>query len=263
MKAKYINKYKDYFRIYLYSIFTIIFSYMNFTEEAMQHNLSDKFDNSSCLCPQIVESENKDTWEYFEDRRTDSTSSPILNKWVEKIVSSSIVENSVASSQVVKQTNLISKWALYYHLPNDKNWTLSSYKIILDNISTVEQLIAVNEGLTDNIVKHCMLFVMKVGITPMWEDKKNRNGGCFSYKVVNKSIPMVWHELMYLLCGNSLTINKKHMDFVNGITISPKRGFCIVKIWLSECSLQDPSIIVPIPLLSKMGCLFKGHTPEF
>jgi hypothetical protein len=53
------------------------------------------------------------------------------------------------------------------------------------------------------------------------------------------------------------------MNFVNGITISPKRGFCIVKIWLYDCSLQDPSIIVPIPLLSKMGCLFKSHTPEF
>lgn len=235
------------------------------TDEMRQYNNSDNFDVSTGLCPQRVEYENNDSWEYFENKRSDNTSSPILKKCIEKIVPSSIVENVIATSQsvVVKQNYLISKWALYYHLPNDKNWTLASYKLILDNINTVEQLIAVNEGLTDNIVKHCMLFVMKCGITPMWEDKKNRNGGCFSYKVVNKSVPMVWRELMYLLCGNSLTINKKHMDFVNGITISPKRGFCIVKIWLIDCSLQDPSIIYPIPLLSKLGCLFKAHTPEF
>ena len=52
---------------------------MNITE-ARQYIFSDKVDNSSCLCPQRVENENKDAWEYFEKKRTDNTSSPILNK---------------------------------------------------------------------------------------------------------------------------------------------------------------------------------------
>ena len=161
------------------------------------------------------------------------------------------------------QRELIGKWNLYYHLPHDKNWELSSYKPIMESINSVESLIAINEGLPENIVKHCMLFVMRDGITPMWEDPKNRNGGCFSFKVANKLVPAVWKTLFYALCGETLTVNREHSRLLNGITISPKKNFCIVKIWLENCSLQDPNIIIPIPNLSKQGCLFKKHEPEF
>jgi Eukaryotic initiation factor 4E len=158
---------------------------------------------------------------------------------------------------------LIHRWNYYYHLPNDKNWNLDSYKIIMANISTVQQLIAMNESLTDNIIKNCMLFVMRAGITPMWEDPQNRQGGCFSYKVTNKTVISVWRRLTYLLCGYSLTTDPAHMDWVNGITISPKRGFCIIKIWMRNCNLQDPAVIVNVEQLMRNGCLFKSHTPEF
>jgi hypothetical protein len=158
---------------------------------------------------------------------------------------------------------LIGKWNLYYHLPHDKNWDISSYKPIMKNIDTAEQLISINEHLSENIIKHCMLFVMRDGITPMWEDKKNRNGGAFSFKVANKLVPLVWKTLFYSLCGETLCVDKKLSPLFNGITISPKKNFCIVKIWLENCTLQDPSILIQIPNLSKQGCLFKKHEPEF
>jgi hypothetical protein len=160
-------------------------------------------------------------------------------------------------------TPLYLGWNYYYHLPNDKNWNVDSYKIIMSNIRTLEELIGMNELMTDNIIKNCMLFVMRVGVTPMWEDVQNRQGGCFSYKVTNKSVTQVWRKLMYLLCGYTLTIDPTHMDLVNGITISPKRGFCIVKIWMRDCSLQDPAVITNIDQLLRNGCLFKAHSPEF
>lgn len=160
---------------------------------------------------------------------------------------------------------LIGKWNLYYHLPHDKNWDLSSYKLIIGNIVTAEQLIAMNEGLSDNIIKHCMLFVMRTGITPMWEDPKNRNGGCFSFKVINKQVSSVWKSLFYALCGETLFVNDSNLDtsIINGITISPKKNFCIIKIWLKDCSVQDPNMLISIVGLSKQGCLFKKHAPEF
>lgn len=158
---------------------------------------------------------------------------------------------------------LSHKWNYYYHYPNDKNWNLDSYKIIMGPIESLEALIGINESVTDNIIKNCMLFVMRSHISPMWEDPLNRQGGCFSYKVSNKAVTVVWRKLMYLLCGYSLTVDPKHMEWVNGITISPKRGFCIVKIWLCNCTLQDPAIIVNIEQLVRTGCLFKAHSPEF
>ena len=108
-----------------------------------------------------------------------------------------------------------------------------------------------------------MLFVMRSGITPMWEDVRNRNGGCFSFKVINKQVHEVWKTLFYALCGESLCIDTENSEYLNGITISPKKSFCIVKVWLKDYSLQDPSILTPITNLSKQGCLFKKHAPEF
>ena len=108
-----------------------------------------------------------------------------------------------------------------------------------------------------------MLFVMREGITPIWEDPKNRIGGCFSYKVANKQVYDVWTQLFYALCGETLTTDGSLSKHINGITISPKKNFCIIKIWLDTAQYQDANIIVSIPNLLKQGCLFKKHEPEF
>jgi hypothetical protein len=161
------------------------------------------------------------------------------------------------------QHNLHGKWDLYYHLPHDKKWDLDSYTIVMNSIDTAEKVILLNETFAENVVKNCMLFVMRSGITPMWEDPKNRNGGCFSYKVANKQVHEVWKTLFYLLCGETLCVDSIHSKHINGITISPKKNFCIIKIWLDTSLFQDPNMIVEIPNLTKQGCLFKEHSPEF
>ena len=156
---------------------------------------------------------------------------------------------------------LDGKWDLYYHLPHDKSWDLSSYKTIANNIDTVEKAVGVNEHLTEHIVKYSMLFAMRSGITPMWEDPKNRSGGCFSFKVLNKQVFEVWKALFYAMCGETLC--SSHAN-VNGITISPKRNFCIIKIWMTNCEHQNPSVVTTdVNGLIPQGCLFKKHTPEF
>jgi hypothetical protein len=158
---------------------------------------------------------------------------------------------------------LLGKWDLYYHLPHDSKWDLSSYTIILGDIDYAEKVIAINEIIPESLIKSCMFFLMRNGITPMWEDPKNRLGGCFSYKVVNKQVCEVWRTLFYLVCGESLTTKKSHFKHINGITISPKKNFCIIKIWLDTIEYQDPNFIVQIPNLPVQGSLFKKHAPEF
>ena len=128
-----------------------------------------------------------------------------------------VTEEVVPTSQ---ETSILhGKWDLYFHLPNDKDWKLSSYKIIHKDISNVDDLINTNEYLSEKIVKYCMLFVMRSGITPMWEDPQNRKGGCFSYKILNKNVKDVWKNLTFALVGESL-IEGDLSSIVNGITIS-------------------------------------------
>lgn len=158
---------------------------------------------------------------------------------------------------------LFDKWCVYYHLPQDKTWDISSYVCIARNLDSVESAIAVMRAVQDSTIVHCMLFVMRSGIAPQWEHAKNRTGGAFSFKVANKFAPAVWRELYYALCGETLTLDYAHSRMVNGITISPKKNFVIIKVWMSSCELQDPAILIPIMNLSKQGALFKSHAPEF
>ena len=161
------------------------------------------------------------------------------------------------------QHKLSNKWDLYYHLPNDTNWKLSSYKTIMKDINSVEEVLALNEKINDQVVKYSMLFLMRSGISPLWEDPRNRNGGCFSFKVINKQVNEIWKNLFYSICGESLCVNNDNSKYVNGITISPKKHFCIVKIWFANCDFQNPNILIDIDNLQKQGCLFKKHEPEF
>ena len=123
-----------------------------------------------------------------------------------------------------------SDWVLWAHLPHDTNWGEDSYKKIY-TIQSLEAAITLVHTLPEKLIKNCMLFIMRDGIKPMWEDKQNRGGGCFSYKVNNKQIIQTWTNLVYKLVCENLMSTPKYTTNVNGITISPKRNFCIVKLW--------------------------------
>lgn len=158
---------------------------------------------------------------------------------------------------------LSDKWCLWAHLPHDTDWSINSYKKIY-TVTTVEETIAVTETLPDILVKNCMMFLMRDGIKPIWEDPKNRNGGCFSYKVSNKNVYEVWKELSYMLVGDTISKEKSFVTCVTGITISPKKNFCIIKIWMTNCANQNPAIVTTdIKGITPVGCLFKKHTPEY
>ena len=166
-------------------------------------------------------------------------------------------------SEIPQLHKLKYKWNLWAHLPQDPDWTIKSYKKIFQ-FKNVEEAVAITESLPPDLVKNCMLFIMKDGITPMWEDTKNRNGGCFSYKVSNKNVFEVWRDLTYVLIGETISVNSTFVNSVTGITISPKKNFCIVKIWMTNCEHQNPQIVTgDIRNLTPQGCLFKKHTPEF
>ena len=167
-----------------------------------------------------------------------------------------------SSSELESQHLLSDKWVLWAHLPHDTDWTLKSYINIVE-FNTVEQVIAVINTIPHTMIKNCMLFVMKKGINPTWEDPKNCKGGCFSFKIMNKQVCQVWNDLLKVVTGNTISNDKTFVKNINGITISPKKAFCIMKIWMSGTDKQNPKVIVPINGLNSHGCLFKKHNPEY
>ena len=170
---------------------------------------------------------------------------------------------NIATISMESFHKLSDNWTLWAHLPHNTDWSIKSY-IPISTFTNVEETIAVTETLPAVLVENCMLFMMREGIKPTWEDPKNRNGGCFSYKVSNKNVYKVWKELTYVIVGLTISKNMNFVNCVTGITISPKKNFCIIKIWMTDCNNQNPGIVTnDIKGISPQGCLFKKHTPEY
>jgi hypothetical protein len=159
-----------------------------------------------------------------------------------------------------KKHTLYDKWVLWAHLPHNTDWSLKSY-IKIYEISSAEEVIALNNSIPDQMIKNCMLFLMRKGILPQWEDPKNRDGGCFSFKINNKQIAEVWRKMSKVLTGETLSPNAELLQTITGITVSPKKSFCILKIWTSTLEFQNIKDINDIDGVSFQGCLFKKHKP--
>ena len=159
--------------------------------------------------------------------------------------------------------NILSHtWNFYLHLHDTREWDLASYKNIM-RFNSVESTILLNDEIHYDLIKKSMMFLMKENIKPMWEDDHNKEGGCFSFKVINKDIEQVWKHVYFSVIGGSITKKKKDYEKINGITLSPKKKFCILKVWMKDCTLKDPTIFINIPNLLCEGCLFKKHNPQY
>jgi hypothetical protein len=105
-----------------------------------------------------------------------------------------------------------------------------------------------------------MLFLMRDGITPMWEDPKNKDGCCFKYRIINKHVPQTLKHMIYTLVGETLSSNKLFLQNVTGITISPKKKFCILKVWTSNCDFQNSDVInIDNNILNTNKAIFEIH----
>ena len=167
---------------------------------------------------------------------------------------------------------LSDKWSLYAHLPHDTDWSINSYKQILE-FSHLEEGITLFEAIPEKMTQNCMLFLMKNNIKPTWEDPENRNGGSYSFKVAIQNVHRCWRNLCYLIMGQSITNDKEFYDNINGVTISPKRNFCIIKIWTrnSDYKMTDHNgnlylttkitALHDLPDLDVEGAQFKKHNP--
>jgi hypothetical protein len=128
---------------------------------------------------------------------------------------------------------LENAWTLWLHMIYDVDWTINSYKKVY-TFDTLENGIKVAENMDKEIVERCMLFLMKKNIKPIWEDPNNCNGGCFSYKISTEIINEVWKKLLYRLIGNTIVEDETLINCITGISISPKKNYCIIKIWVSS-----------------------------
>lgn len=148
-------------------------------------------------------------------------------------------------NEVVNEVNVLDEvflnetWNIYFHDPYDTNWTTTSYNFI-GQITSINDFWMHHNKLHDHI--HLgMFFIMREYVFPMWDAQENIDGGCLSIKVLKDNMADFWRDLTIKVLGENLIKPEyiKHWNLLNGISTSPKKHFCIIKIWLKDNTLNS------------------------
>jgi hypothetical protein len=134
---------------------------------------------------------------------------------------------------------LNDSWTLQFHDPWSADWTFESYDRLGDMCS-IEELCMIEKKILP-CLHQGIWFLFREHIFPAWDDKANLEGGCMSMKILKQDAQKFWTNLCYKMLGESLLVEKvaHKWSCVNGISISPKKHFCILKIWLGSDEIGD------------------------
>jgi hypothetical protein len=150
-------------------------------------------------------------------------------------------------------------WNLYFHDPDNSNWDMDSYQL-LATISSVHDWIKVFASFQD-VWNKGMFFLMREYIQPIWEDEHNKQGGCISFKIWKNEVADYWFELSGKVLGEKIFKEGHQLEWqkISGISISPKRSYCIARIWLYNETIKDTNLYnIQLPNYSKV--MYKSHT---
>ena len=154
--------------------------------------------------------------------------------------------------------NLNTSWTYWFHKYNDNKWDLESYTKLY-KFDSVEEFAALQIILKPKHIQNGMFFLMRNDIEPMWESKDNIDGGCFSFKLYKQEIPETWKILTTKLVNESILKDKNNHMLINGMSISPKKTYSIIKLWLKGDTIKNIEELNDIPILKDSTPIYKKH----
>lgn len=122
-------------------------------------------------------------------------------------------------------------WTLYFHSPEETKWTLNTF-ISLGSMKTWQQFWVIMDTLKTDSFSDGMFFLMRDPSPPLWESHHHIRGGCYSFRCQKKDAAEIY--LNYSIASMLGGLSTDPTNLLNGISISPKRGFNIVKVWNTD-----------------------------
>ena len=132
-------------------------------------------------------------------------------------------------------------WTLYFHDPADTDWRPESYKrngTFHDFPAFWGALNTINNGRFLN----GMYFLMRDPYLPLWEHRSNIHGGSYCIKVPEAVAAETFQR--YAAAAVLKLVTAQEKNEIVGVTISPKKGFHILKLWnVTSKMFHDPTEI--------------------
>ena len=123
---------------------------------------------------------------------------------------------------------------LWFHGVNNTKWDISSYSKIA-NINNIVQLCTIQKTIDHKMFPNSMFFLMREGVEPTWECPLNKDGGTWSFKISDECVEEIWSKISLYFLSNKIFQEEVTLQ---GVSIAPKKGYYILKLWTKEDGSQ-------------------------
>ena len=160
-----------------------------------------------------------------------------------------------------------TKWTVWYHY-DIQQWTSSSFRKLytIQTISDFWQLVDIFKENPTLLMEH--IYVMRGDITPIWEDSRNRKGGCWSIKIDLRDSFTIFVKILACVLGETSMIGPNDVNLSNhvtGVSFCSKNSFnAIIQIWNDDKALSKVSYLQPAisePFMAEI--IYRPHIPEY
>ena len=135
-----------------------------------------------------------------------------------------------------------TSWCLWYHSLKNSDWSKESYTNMFTIVNLLDYHI-INDLIQLNHLQNGMFFLMRENIYPIWEDPDNINGTFISFKIPGDSLKENIMNIILECISENIFLNKEDYNELNGISISPKKEFNILKFWFRNKQTKYSSIL--------------------
>ena len=137
------------------------------------------------------------------------------------------------------EKKLSNKFVFWYHIidtSSDQDYKSQIKK--LAQFETLEEFWSIFQYLKkpDDFKQPIEIQLFKDGITPMWEDENNKNGGRISLKLRKEYSNLVWEELIFAFIGGYF--DKEIKEEINGLVMNCKKDFNTLQIWTKNFNTE-------------------------
>jgi hypothetical protein len=229
----------------------------NNTDVKPENNTDVKPENNTDTSQNYSSPGNNDGWGLQQKKRKHDRFDKSTNEMV--IDADKIQYYNPANKLNGDDMKLNTKWVVWTHENDNQDWSLSSYTNIYeyDSIGSMWRFLWNLENLNKNDRQY---YIMRQGITPIWEDNNNKKGAICSILIdnMNRNAKHSRGDLgvdtfiaFCILVNNESFV--KNNEEINGLCYSIKSRSVLIKLWIKDYeSNRNFTDKLPISLLKSI-----------
>lgn len=136
-------------------------------------------------------------------------------------------------------------WSVYFdrQSKDDQSSRDGGYTVQLQQLGTqiesVQDFWRYNNNTpVDQIKMRESIYLFKQGFKPIWEDRRNLNGGSWTFRVPKAAGPDVWTRVQLLAIGEKLESVLDEHDQLCGVGLSARFNSHLITVWHRDSSKQ-------------------------